>query len=743
MMRCVFSVASSRTPNAPEAYKLRNCYSRETLLPDANMSDDTTEIALTEAGDQLATITTGHTIKRRPFSRNTELLLVGVITCLGSSLLWSSIAFSLDGSQRNSPHHFVGDGSEHGQQHIAHIKESGTKICISKECVTTASSLLGAMDATADPCDDFFEYACGTWNKAHPIPDDRATITTFEVLADQVQLTIKDLLEEQESTRDNEATAKTKRMYSACMNAKAASDETLRTWLADLGGWPLLSPGSWNQPNTTLENFIASLKVNFDMAVLFVEWVGPDDMKSSVNIIQLDQMNPVLRGKDWYIAERFHKDRVAYRQLIYDVAVLLGGTELKRDELFESIDELIAFETELVKIGVPDEERHDSGMRYRKLTLRDLTELVPAFNFTAFLLEVFKGIPVNLTSSEPLVYYSHEYFSSLSPILERTNRRTIQNYALWRVINSVLPNLPESFSKPRMDFLKSTTGISSDKKDWRKCVEATSKKLDYGVGALFIRDHFDRSSKVMAQEMIHNIREAFNELLEENDWMDKETKRVARDKANSMHEKIGYPDLFDDEKLLEKEYDGLNIGPDFLRTLGNINRWDLNRTHSRLRLPVDRERWTTYPAAVNAFYGPNKNDILFPANILQPFFYSKHFPKSVNYGGIGVVIGHEITHGFDDKGRQFDKDGNLQQWWNNKTIETFRSRAKCMIAQYSQFTVPGFGNVNGRLTQGENIADNGGLKQAFRPCEICLGGRDTGCDAVSPSENIRQRVKLR
>ncbi|OQR78082.1 endothelin-converting enzyme 1-like [Tropilaelaps mercedesae] len=292
------------------------------------------------------------------------------------------------------------------------------------------------------------------------------------------------------------------------------------------------------------------------MAVLFVEWVGPDDMKSSVNIIQLDQMNPVLRGKDWYIAERFQKDRQAYRQLIFDVAMLLEPN-LKKADLFKDIDELIAFETELVKIGVPDEERHDSGMRYKKMTLKDLTKLVPAFNFTAFLVEVFKGIPVHLTSSEPLVHYSYEYFSSLSPILKRTNRRTIQNYALWRVINSVLPNLPESFSKPRMDFLKSTTGISSDKKDWRKCVEATSKKLDYGVGALFIRDHFDHSSKAMAQEMIHNIREAFNELLEENDWMDKETKRVAREKANSMHEKIGYPDLFDDEVLLVKEYEGV------------------------------------------------------------------------------------------------------------------------------------------------------------------------------------------
>ncbi|XP_028968876.1 neprilysin-1 [Galendromus occidentalis] len=572
------------------------------------------------------------------------------------------------------------------------------------------------MDPNADPCHDFFQYACGTWNKVHRIPDDRPSISTFEVLSDQVQLKVRDLLEEPIGDRENPAFVKSKQLYKACMNTKTTSEKTLRNWITELGGWPLLG-GVWKTPNTSLETFVSHIKMNFNLEILFHQWVGPDDRNSSINIIQFDQMPMVSRGalgRDWYIMDRFAKDRKAYQRMISDIATLLSGPGTRSEDIQKDIDNLVAFEIAIIKSGLPEVDRLDSWARYRKLSLRNLTDLVPAFNFTVYLHEMFKGIPVFIPDSESTVVYAYETFKALSPILERTDRRTIQNYAVWKVINSVLQYLPERFSKILLEFLKSSKGILSEKKEWRNCVDITTKKMGYGVSALFIRDHFDRSSKTIAQEMIHNLREAFNELLEENDWMDQDTKKVAREKANSMNEKIGYPDIFDNDSLLAGEYNELEINPVFLESLRNLGRWESGRTHIRLRQTVDRNRWTNNPAVVNAFYGPNKNDIVFPASILQPFFYSKHFPKSVNYGGIGVVIGHEITHGFDDKGRQFDKDGNMQLWWNNKTIETFRKRAECMIEQYSKYSMPGFGNVNGRLTQGENIADNGGLKQAFR-----------------------------
>jgi len=280
----------------------------------------------------------------------------------------------------------------------------------------------------------------------------------------------------------------------------------------------------------------------------------------------------------------------------------------------------------------------------------------------------------------------------------------------------LMPHMPPQYEKTRAEFRRVLLGVLTDRNRWNRCVEWTNKKMGMAVGALFIRDNFNHDSKATALEMIHDIREAFNELLEENDWMDTETRKVAEDKANSMTERIGYPEYITNDTRLEGEYTNLTIDrQQFLENLFSILRFEADRNVAKLRKPVDKDKWATEPAVVNAFYNPNKNDIVFPAGILQPLFYSQHFPKSLNYGGIGVVIGHEITHGFDDKGRQFDKQGNLKQWWNNRTIAEFRTAAQCIVDQYSNYTLDEINlSIDGRLTQGENIADNGGLKQAFR-----------------------------
>jgi len=216
--------------------------------------------------------------------------------------------------------------------------------------------------------------------------------------------------------------------------------------------------------------------------------------------------------------------------------------------------------------------------------------------------------------------------------------------------------------------------------------------------------------------MIHTLRDAFIEILDELEWMDEDTRAVAREKALAMNERIGYPELLTKPQVLTQEYELLDVNQaDFLQNILNVKRYEAQYNLRKLRQPVAKDKWSTEPAVVNAFYNPNKNDIVFPAGILQPLFYSSQFPKSLNYGGIGVVIGHEITHGFDDKGRQFDKDGNLKQWWNNATVQAFRQRTQCIIDQYSAYKLEDVGlNINGRMTQGENIADNGGLKQAYR-----------------------------
>jgi len=284
------------------------------------------------------------------------------------------------------------------------------------------------------------------------------------------------------------------------------------------------------------------------------------------------------------------------------------------------------------------------------------------------------------------------------------------------VVMDLMPYLPPNFQKPRAMFRKVLLGVLAERSRWNMCVEWSNKEMGMAVSSLFVKDHFKHESKVVALEMIHGIREAYNELLAENHWMDEETREVAKDKANSMNERIGYPDYILNSSALIEEYDNISLQQNsFLDNIINLNKMEATKNLRRLGTTVNKDKWSTSPAVVNAFYSPNKNDIVIPAGILQPLFYSKNFPKSLNYGGIGVVIGHEITHGFDDKGRQFDKHGNLQQWWNNATISRFRIQAQCIVDQYNEYKLEAIDlNVNGKMTQGENIADNGGLKQSYR-----------------------------
>uniref|UniRef100_A0A0K2TZ84 Uncharacterized protein n=1 Tax=Lepeophtheirus salmonis TaxID=72036 RepID=A0A0K2TZ84_LEPSM len=221
---------------------------------------------------------------------------------------------------------------------------------------------------------------------------------------------------------------------------------------------------------------------------------------------------------------------------------------------------------------------------------------------------------------------------------------------IWRTVLELMPHLPPQYESTRAEFRRVLLGVLTGRIRWHKCVDWANKKMGMAVGALFIRDNFNYDSKEIALSMIHDIREAFNDLLEENEWMDEETRLVAKDKANSMNERIGYPEYITNKARLNQEYENLSITPvNFLDNLFNILRFEASNNQRKLRLAVDKDKWQTEPAVVNAFYNPNKNDIVFPAGILQPLFYSQHFPKSLNYGGIGVVIGHEITHGFDDK----------------------------------------------------------------------------------------------
>ncbi|KAH8362537.1 hypothetical protein KR084_013065 [Drosophila pseudotakahashii] len=593
--------------------------------------------------------------------------------------------------------------------------EGQENICMTQECVRTAASLLSAMDLNSDPCEDFFQYACGTWNKMHPIPEDRSSISTFEVLSDQQQVILRAVLEEPIDERDNRATIKAKTFFKSCMDIpqiRKVGTGRLREVLRSLGGWPVIER-DWKPPaDLSVERLMGQLRLNYSEPVMIELYVGADDKNSSVNILQMDQLQYALPSRDYYLKESSANDRRAYHRYMTQVSLLLGADPATAADELEKV---VLFETQLVNVSLPEADRHDTSLVYRKMSLPELQELVPEVQWQEYL-QAALGTGIRLQEDEPLVTYGLQYLTEMGKILARTDRRVVHNYMLWRLVMSLMSHMIDEYQRERVEFRKILMGIQSERTRWSQCVEWTNKKLGVAVGALFIRDNFNQESKEVALEMIHTIRAAFNELLAENDWMDDETRAVAKEKADSMNERIGYPELLTNATELEQEYVNLTIVPDnFINNVLSILQWESEKMLRLLRQPVDKEKWTTEPAVVNAFYNPNKNDIVFPAGILQPLFYSQHFPKSLNYGGIGVVIGHEITHGFDDKGRQFDKKGNMMQWWNNATIEAFRERTQCVIDQYSRYKINEVDMfMDGRMTQGENIADNGGLKQAFR-----------------------------
>ena len=333
----------------------------------------------------------------------------------------------------------------------------------------------------------------------------------------------------------------------------------------------------------------------------------------------------------------------------------------------DTMQEVLEFEKTLANISIDEVERYDTGQWYTKLTVRDLMVAVPEYDWITYLNTIGPG---TFTPDHEVVCYAMPYLKQLSAVLNQTDTRVIYNYVMWRVVMDLIPFLPPQYQVPRAEFRRVLLGVLADRNRWSQCVEWTNKKMGMAVGSLFVKNHFNHESKVVALEMIHGIRESFNELLMENHWMDDPTRQVAKDKADSMNERIGYPDYLENATELAAEYGNISLSADkFLQNIFIILNMEAKKNFAKLGAPVNKDRWSTAPAVVNAFYSPNKNDIVFPAGILQPLFYSRHFPKSLNYGGIGVVIGHEITHGFDDQGRQYDGTGNAVPWWSQQTIE--------------------------------------------------------------------------
>ncbi|KAK2184852.1 hypothetical protein NP493_250g03007 [Ridgeia piscesae] len=576
--------------------------------------------------------------------------------------------------------------------------------------------MLEAMNTSANPCDDFYDYACGMWNVRNVMPSNRASYSTFGKLRDEVSLKLKDLLETAAAEKQPATLIKARTMYKSCMNMSLINERDVSPLLLilhELGDWPVLHP-SWNESGYDVNELVAKVNMR-GKNVLWNQWVSADDRNSDSNIIQFDQGGLGMPSRDYFLDSRYSSQLNAYRKFTTEIAIALGGDKATSAR---DMNDMVDFEISLANITVPQALRRNYDELYNKFTVDDLYKKVTnAIDWRRLLKLQFDEVNVPIDGSREVVVYGPVvYFENLAALLGRTPKRTVANYILWKIVHSSVYHLSDSaFGDIKQRYRQVLSGSSTPPPRWVTCVGTTTDSLEMVIGRLFVEKYFDKAAKRTADEMIKDLRESFTSMLAEVTWMDENTRKLAIAKANAISERIGYPEYIMDDKYLASKYkEVLPQETTYFENIANIWNVEVKDNLKKVNERVDKTEWSTGPATVNAYYSSSKNVIVFPAGILQPPFYSKNFPKSLNYGGIGVVIGHEITHGFDDQGRQFDLNGNLKQWWPQEVIEKFTKRAQCIVDQYGSYVVPEINmKVNGKLTQGENIADNGGLKEAY------------------------------
>uniref|UniRef100_A0A667WGJ1 Membrane metalloendopeptidase like 1 n=1 Tax=Myripristis murdjan TaxID=586833 RepID=A0A667WGJ1_9TELE len=549
--------------------------------------------------------------------------------------------------------------------------------------VPEAARLLQNMDASVKPCENFYQYACGGWLERHVIPETSSRHSVFDILRDKLEIVLKGVLET-ENEQDRDAIKKAKILYSSCMNESKVL--LIQTHIIH---WLWASKKVMNFLSWSLEDTLATLTARFHKKALLDMYVWTDDRDSRRHIIYIDQPGLGMPSRDYYFnGGNYKKAYLHFMVAIAKIAREDRNLTQDDDRVWEEMMQLLELETDIANVSTSHNRKWNSLCKAKSIE----TKMVQS-NYNAAQIQ---SLPLSIYSS-----------------------RTMQNYLTWQLIIDRVNSLSRRFKDARAQYRKALYGTTVEEAWWRDCVRYVQSSMENAVGALYVRETFAGESKRMVSNLISKIQEAYVETLEELSWMDAPSKEKAREKAMAIKEHIGYPDhiLEENNQKLDQEYAHLNFSEEnyFENILENLKA-EAHKSLKKLREPVDPDLWIIGAAVVNAFYSPNRNQIVFPAGILQPPFFSKHQLQALNFGGIGMVIGHEITHGFDDNGRNFDKDGNMLNWWSNYSAEHFKDQSQCMVQQYGNFNwkLAGGQNVSGISTLGENIADNGGVRQAYK-----------------------------
>uniref|UniRef100_A0A915CYY6 Endothelin-converting enzyme 1 n=1 Tax=Ditylenchus dipsaci TaxID=166011 RepID=A0A915CYY6_9BILA len=619
-----------------------------------------------------------------------------------------------------------------------------TEVGVGPGFLKAADMFRASVNETVNPCSDFYEFSCGGWVANNKIPDDLTSYGHFTELREKVNSEMQALYEDTEVS-GSLAINTLKLIYRGCMNVEdlnAKNSTPLLQKLEDFGYWPLIhgevksgskSNVGWSADNFDLTQMLIDIGQSRAIDVFVDVYVSLDQKDVNRRLLHFDQGGLGLgsSARDYYLNEtRYGKQLGAYERYMNTKIRSFArdaGTGVSDLDIAQGVRQLLDFEKKFAKILTPQDERRNYTKMYNIRRLSQMGQLFSEIDWDRYFRTIMPEDMGTYIDSDPeIVVIEVEFFQRLAKLLQATDKKVIADYILWRYTTAWSFQLDERYDDIQQDFLKSFIGKQAKSPRWKDCVAAAGARLSYASGAMYVRKHFNKADRQSAMEMIEDLQEAFKHMLIKNEWMEDQTKRYAQEKAKDMLSLIGFPDFIYNDTALDEYYDNFTLSSmdDYATIVEKTSLWAQLKAFHRLIEPVERAEFGSSSAVVNAFYSSVKNAITFPAAILQAPFFDRAFPKAVNYGGIGAVIGHEVTHAFDDQGSQFDKIGNLKNWW--MTLHT---------------PVPDTGlKINGILTQGENIADNGGIKQAFhayRDYIRKLAGRKRDCLASSITTTTR------
>jgi endothelin-converting enzyme/putative endopeptidase len=564
-----------------------------------------------------------------------------------------------------------------------------------------------AIDKSIEPCVDFYQYACGNWMKNNPVPADKSRWGRFDELAEHNLYILRDILTQAQGPGQHSAPENmVGEFYAACM------DESI---IETKGTAPLTAELARLNGVSTRADVIRQIAAMHQSGrpALFAFYGQPDMHDSNATIANIDQGGLTLPDRDYYIKDdaKSVETRQKYLEHVQKMFELAGD---KPEVGAAEAKTVLAVETGLAKASMDRTLRRDPKTRDHKMTAAEITAAAPNFDLAAYFAS--NGSP----KFNAINVGNPEFFKQVNSQLDAVPVADWKTYLRWKIINSQAPTLTAAFVQE--DFLfngKFMSGQQEMEPRWKRCVKTTDQMLGMALGQLYVDRTFGAAGKERTLKMVKAIESAMQQDINQLTWMSDTTKKQAYIKLNTIVNNIGYPDQW-------RDYSSVTIkSDDYAGNTARAGAFEVKRQYNKIDKPTDRKDWSMTPPTVNAYYRPPMNDINFPAGILQPPFYGKLMDDAVNYGAIGVVIGHELTHGFDDQGRKYDAQGNFVDWWTPADGKEFEKRADCTASEYSSFVAvkddKGEVKLNGKLTLGENTADNGGLKLAYMALTEMIG----------------------